>query len=584
MMKNISKFATKILCEQFIGFALTIRHFSAYKVVKLNIKHTYINIYIILLICGIFFFIDEILTEPISDELLYKFKLGPYPLGGEWYTEAIQSFKDVIVSQYHQYFFTNGRFWVHILVQTFDSLFYRWVFALFNTIVFVSVIVLLMNFTLRKTKAYYNPLMWIITVCVYFYVFPGHVGLFLSIPGAFNYLWPMLLILIYLIVWQRYTPRGVWGYVGITLMAFFTGWSQECFSLPMSAAVFFYVILNRKIIGKKEVCMAFSLFIGASMLTFAPGNFVRITTTGRTGISGYIVSVFNAIDLFCEMKLILIFIIALIIAKIKGIRIREYIRGNELEAMCWLFSVLLGFVANTLPQSFTGIEFFSLILTYRLLCYSKITFSNNFCRSIAALLCIVFSCHQVIIAKYRYDMMTLHRSLLDAYIKSEDGLVIEPEVKLPRLVRPYVPDWTRSKVSWWRDYTITASYGSEDKPFRMLEPNEYAMVKSPYTEREVNGERVPGNLHCLQTKSGYWSTLTAKDTSANIQIILHPQTFADNPDFRMRLRYITGKRDYTDTIVKRVSEYELFQSDSLILIRIYNPINRRVKEINHREN
>jgi len=160
-------------------------------------------IYIILslLACGIFFLLDEIFYEPVSDELLYRFKLGEHPLGEEDYSEHIASLHDVFVSQFHQYFHSNGRYIVHVFVQAFAGLMPRIVFDVVNTIVLLGTIIMLMKFSIRKRTNFTSPILWIFAIIAYFYAFPGSSSLFISIPGALNYLWPMAITLIYIYIY-----------------------------------------------------------------------------------------------------------------------------------------------------------------------------------------------------------------------------------------------------------------------------------------------------------------------------------------------------------------------------------------------
>jgi len=325
--------------------------------------------------------------------------------------------------------------------------------------------------------------------------------------------------------------------------------------------------------------MALALFAGTAILTFAPGNFVRLSSTGRTGISGYITSLICAVRLFLQMKIIWVLLGTLLIARLRKIYISNFLKDNLLISLCFLFAVLLGCVANTLPQSFTGIEFFALILILRLFDYSNINFSTRLFNLTAVLLLIILIIHQSMIVNGRQTMVKTHKQIINEYIKSPTGIILRPETHISSLVRPFVPDWTRSIVPWWTNYTIAEYYGNKDKELVMLSTNDYEIVTNPNSMDSPTSNIIPGSLKCIETNSGYWCRIAKNDSTQNIIIAMHPQTLADNPTWFTKLKFKYGKHAESDILIKSVKEYYSVASGDSLIVRINKPLNRRVKSI-----
>jgi len=543
-----------------------------------------IFIILILLSGGIFFFVDEIFTEPISDELLYRFKLGEHMLGEEESQEHIQTLKDVFISQYHQYFHTNGRYIVHVLVQAFDGLAPRWFFAIANTIVFLCVIYMLVAYTFRNKTLRLNPLIWIITVMIYFYAFPRNIELFMGIPSALNYLWGMMFVAGFLLLWEKYAHMAHVNpccLLSLAAFSFITGWSQECFALPLSASILCYLIVNRKRVNRQMLIVAVALFIGASILTFAPGNFVRLSYTGRTNIMGYVLSVFKAVKFFLEMKIFWILVATIVWARFKGLNFRRFIAENMIVSLCLFFAILLGFVANTISSSFTGIEFFSLILIYRIVDTLDIDLDRRGLRICAVVFVVFFAIHQTLIAQGRRTMMKVHQNIVREYVDSPDGVILRPETHLPAIVRPFVPDWAHSGgVEEWFNYTISAYYGNRNKALEMLPETDFDILRNPSVWKNQKTERFPGSLGCIGTESCWWGRINRADTAASVRLVLYPVSEDDGLSWVDKLKLWFGNSLASDTIVKAMTSNRLYMAaDSSMIVKIDRPFCRTVRKI-----
>ncbi|MDE5734067.1 MAG: hypothetical protein K2H83_02875, partial [Duncaniella sp.] len=254
------------------------------------------------------------LKEPVSDDLLYRYVLDSNPLGENDYSTLVSGWKDAIKSQTAQYFYSNGRFFVHVLVQMFAGPWGFKAYSVFAACLFFVVAVLFGFYCLPSGRRY-NTLLWLGISVAYLYLFQSNSGTWYSIAGGLNYLLPMFPVLVFLLLYRRF-GREVHRespllYVLAGVIGFVTGWSQECYSLPLSGGVFLALsisLFRHERIAPAIWVLAVSLWIGTSILVFAPGNFVRLGTR-----PGLLYSMVNGVKLLAGTRLFWLMIASLIV-------------------------------------------------------------------------------------------------------------------------------------------------------------------------------------------------------------------------------------------------------------------------------
>ncbi len=220
-----------------------------------------------LMVVGIF--LMNLYSIPAHDELSYAFAGQHTPTTGE--CPRVASLWDIVVQQYGDYQVANGRVFVHGLAAFFAGFKLYMLFDLLNTgmwFLFVWLVLREGYVKVRSVKTYLLGaavvwwFLWYAETC--------------SINAAFalNYLWMATATLGMMMLWRNLTH---WALVPI---AFFYGWGQESFTLPMLAGLLGGSILRslferRWVVSAKQLVAWLLMLAGACFLCFGPGALMR---------------------------------------------------------------------------------------------------------------------------------------------------------------------------------------------------------------------------------------------------------------------------------------------------------------------
>lgn len=382
---------------------------------------------------------------PMGDDLLYRFILDDKTLWSNNITYEIRDLGDAVNSQYNQYFVTNGRTLVHILVQMFAGPWGPVAFGIFIGCIFGISMILLVIYTIPKGKRY-NPVIWLlITICLLYFV-QGNGIIWTRLAAGINYLYPMVLTLSFLIVdknvnyWGRLRNR-LWIYPFLGLLGFITGWSHESYCIPLSGAIFIRicVILYKheiKNVSSANWIMYISLWIGSAILVFAPGNFIRVAESPRffntliKGIS-FLITTKTFLYLCILLACLAIFNRAMSVRLIKE-------RTNDILML--LFSIIFGMIANTGAWSFIGVSFFSVIILFDVIGLMKLSY-NYISLSIGLLGFIPIIIHQSEIIETMQSLRNVNERFINLYKQSPNEILVVPTVDIPANVADYVYNW-----------------------------------------------------------------------------------------------------------------------------------------------
>lgn len=513
------------------------------------------NRYLIIIsfiIAGIAFFLRGHYREPISDDLLYSFILDEHPLGENQYVNKIETLEDAIHSQRLQYFYSNGRTLIHIIVQMFAGPWGKLAFDIFNTSVLLMAILLFGKLTLARFEQK-SALIWIGIVVTFMYLFQDNSTLFLSIAGSLNYLFPMLITLGFMLIFRwliSVSQVNPWIIPLTLILGLLTGWSQECFSLPLSGAIFIYILLNYRRMPIPAIAMSISLFIGTAILVFAPGNFMRAAS--RPSLT---LTLMNAVNLFFVTKLFWLAILAMAILRLKGIAsFRSFWLDNKLYISCWIISCLFGCVANTLPQSFSGIAFFSAILVFRAIRHlTRGEFTGYRSLLAAFIILLLMSCHQAIIVTEAKKLQLFHREFIQRLITTPANEPVEDcDIAVSYVAKPYVYKWTDSSVLKWTIFTLRAFYignitykESNKAPLKLLKPKDYSAYMSD-TAFFSDTNKLPGDNHLYMGENYLWIRDTTDIKSIKYEAQLHPVSPKDTEQLLLKLKFLLFKNSYPD--------------------------------------
>lgn len=444
--------------------------------------------------------------EPISDDLLYAYVLDDKPLGENDYSRRVDSFSDAVESQVQQYFHTNGRTLLHVMVQMFAG---PWGYTAWS--IFLASLITFAVFLFMKVvnKGYMrSPLMWMLTAVSFLYLYQYNGRIWFSIVGGMNYLWPLVMTLCWIGLVRLANGSKSWVLwpLGI-LVSIFAGWGMECYTLPLCAAVFVSLILDRKKLQLTplQTVMIVCLWAGAAILTLAPGNFCRVKN------GSVLVRFLSGIEFLAGTVPFWLLVVSMIFMRLRGRGIvKSFVQQNRFWWLCFGWSLALGMVANTLPQSFNGVSFFCLVLVFRSI-PTFIQFKQGGvlrCASVdyALAICflILFSVHQTSVLACVKQVEDRHRELIREYLASSDGILQRPDIQISLPNSLFVDSWTKSNVIWWFLHTIDCGYTNGQKPIIMLDSLDYMAVKAP-DSFFVESNKVSGNS-CLYMGNKYlWS-------------------------------------------------------------------------------
>ena len=222
---------------------------------------------------------------PAHDELSYAFAGQHTPLAGE--CPRITTLWDIVRQQWGDYLQgTNGRVFVHGVVAAFAGFRLYWLFDVCNTAMWF----LLVWLVLREGGIRVRTVRGLVVGAAVVWWFLWYAET-CSMNAAFavNYLWTAVATVCMMMLWRRMTS---WWMVPI---AFFYGWSQEAFALPMVAALAGSVVIRslteRRIAVSAKQALAWGLMVaGAAFLCLGPAAGARAGETLGAGIGGMLVA------------------------------------------------------------------------------------------------------------------------------------------------------------------------------------------------------------------------------------------------------------------------------------------------------
>ena len=374
------------------------------------------------IIIWVLFYLLNLYSPFINDDTIYAFIKGE--------NTQVMSLTDAIRSQIYDYFHTNGRFIIHVIVQYFCGVLGFSLFKIINSFVFTllcfNVYLLLKN----EFKYYVNNnaiLLFIILLMVF-----GVCRIYLdNIACSVNYLWTSFFILLFLLLWEKElkaATRKTSYYIVIFFISGIIGSLQESFSFGVAGALFIYYILKHRELNKGNTILIIGFLIGTSVNIFAPSNFIRLEETGGMPnslhtIISRVFSVFYNSDSF----LVLLIILSLFYINDKKGCIR-FIETNLILLLSIIFNIAFTlFVAYTAPHQLTCIELFSILLIIKLIYTRYSDFLINRRKVFLVLYLIILSLLYIPVFYCRRDIGTGHNRLIDNAYKSNDGCVIANE-------------------------------------------------------------------------------------------------------------------------------------------------------------
>ena len=252
---------------------------------KLNLEK--ISWQMILILFAGFFLVLNSLIPFVADDINYAFiwdgEHGGNFLDGMGERQRVESFTDILISQWSHYFHWGGRTIAHIVVQIFS-----WIgkiyFDLLNVIVFCALVILIFKIATGLTLREMNKKYLLFILAALYFMTPNFLINTLYMTGSINYLWMTALELLFILPFaMKYRDKNFWRQPprwSVPLMAvlgLLAGWSIEPGASVTMFVIFFCVIKFWREKNLQAWSKAGFIFLTAGflILILAPGNFER---------------------------------------------------------------------------------------------------------------------------------------------------------------------------------------------------------------------------------------------------------------------------------------------------------------------
>ena len=226
--------------------------------------------YLVVALIFVFILLLNILTPLLADDFSYSFGLNG----------KLKSIKDVIDYQVNHWNTWGGRSVVHTIAQIF-LLSPKYVFNIFNPIVYVLFTLLVYKHVIGKEKKYDVSLYVIINALIWFSL-PAFGQNMLWLIGSCNYLWGTTLVLLFLLPFRLNIDEdkkdNIFMIIGMLLLGVLAGWTNENTAAAMLSIVVLSMIYrkyNKLKINKWNISGFIGALFGFGMMILAPGNSVR---------------------------------------------------------------------------------------------------------------------------------------------------------------------------------------------------------------------------------------------------------------------------------------------------------------------
>lgn len=227
------------------------------------------------------FFFFNLFTRVMLDDWSYSFNFVT--------KERIDSFRSIFQSLGIHYTNVNGRLPVHFFAHLFLWL-GKGVFNAVNTVAFALLVTLTYAHGLGAARPF-RPYVWLAVWALLWILTPAYGESFLWVTGAANYLYGMLMILLFLLLWRRLLEREAagsppWAPLMIPL-GLLAGWTNENTACALCALMLAALLWKR--FGEKKRTPAWcwiglaASVLGLLLILCAPGELSRLDGAGGTG-------------------------------------------------------------------------------------------------------------------------------------------------------------------------------------------------------------------------------------------------------------------------------------------------------------
>lgn len=395
-------------------------------------------------------------TMTLSDDLLYHFvwqQDDTSPI------QPLNTFSDLITSQWTHYHVTNGRWVVHTLAQAFLSFAPSAVYQVINALLFTMMLYLTSQLMVGSKHRLFS----IVLMCFMLFIVVADIKTtMLWSMGSFNYLWVCVATLSFLL-WLRHIRHSDkhihWLLSPLSILI---GCSHEAIALPLSITLLIYAVTELR----KERLYPQILYIvwyvaGMLICLLSPGIWQRangdITLLSRM-ISGAVNIVFNV-----KTTWLLIITLAVMFYKRRD-NLKQSLLSHRYHYLCLLLALGIVAVCGTnLERVVFYADFISMLLLVDL--WSD-QFSARWQRRAIAICCVVMLVYYVPSIMVRHENHNNFR-YIEQQMKEQGREVIAVRVPLEGQ-QPVMDFFRRRFVNPCAEFGFYCCYmGFNDKDINM---------------------------------------------------------------------------------------------------------------------
>lgn len=510
-------------------------------------------IILLLIITGVFFFLRSVNRNLLGDEVTYCYifeKVGAFNCDSD--SREINTFSDILESQRNHYNIVNGRALIHTIEQFFSGIASIDIFYVLNTFVFIFTIILFVKIMFNHMDRYKY---WIFTIVIFLYLFPEQSNLWVSINFSLNYLWPLCVSLLFIYHWKKLRTNVAlsrrWAML-LPLIGFVTGWSHEAFVVPLATITFIYYCYNYKNFSYKVALLVLPFWIGAALLVFAPGNFVRL----QNNTNGGVVEILKNLLLNpFTLKLLPIFIFLLLVTSFKRlINLKEFFKNNYVTVGLFIISLLFVLVLRLVPgRTYIAVEFYSLILLVKLL--KVINFRNKIIlqciKPICIIITVLFIIHQYFVCEASILEKKLQDKFISQYKESVDGVAIYDYNNYGGIINPYIRHFnleigSNPDCNYFKE-TLELYHTSKEKRLIPISSADYELI-SNYEDYINDEEKImySGPFYSIKGCEYAWALADSVRKEDVFEIYFTPVSFSDEVPILMKFKRFIYPSSYSN--------------------------------------
>ena len=351
------------------------------------------------------------------------------------YDRPVQNLKDLLESQYDHFLYVNGRAFVHFLYQFIDTLIGKWLFNLLNPLFFLAYVLLTAHYAVGR-----RSLPTVVMTVALIMIMPIFSAYFLWMAGSMNYLWTTVIVLVFLIRFDRCESRCIgWSSWKTLLFSFIVGSMHEGITVPIAVG-FMAVTLPRcwKLRHTERLWMLVVFTIGAIICALFTIH------RAKADSDDFLEMLYLRLDLWLDVisglhlfyLMLVVFVIGLVFMRKQTLKVMH-------DNIPWLIAILTTFAIvyvaglSQLRPAYM-IEFASLIIILRLLYAFKI--ARWLKKSVTCLMVVLLVGFWGILLHWsvlnRQNYCYLEKQILDG-----NNIVYLSDFEVPNFIDYYILDW-----------------------------------------------------------------------------------------------------------------------------------------------